>query len=79
MEAAAQAAHTKLPKGVIVLLVVLRMSWGNLLIYISNFNIYVFFFFNMYFEISRFQLVVIQSFLLARFIFPFLTEIFTVP
>lgn len=44
MEAAAQAAHTKLPKGVIVLLVVLRMSWGNLLIYISNFNIYVFFF-----------------------------------
>lgn len=78
MEAAAQAAHTKLPKGVIVLLVVLRMSWGNLLIYISNFNIYVFFFFNMYFEISRFQLV-IQSFLLARFIFPFLTEIFTVP
>lgn len=45
MEAAAQAAHTKLPKGVIVLLVVLRMSWGNLLIYITNFNIYVFFFF----------------------------------
>lgn len=71
MEAATQAARTRLPKGVIVLLVVLRMSWGDLLIYISNFNIYVLFFFNMYFEIPRFPLVVIQSFLLARFIFPF--------
>ena len=29
------------------------------------------FFFNMYFEIPHFPLVVIQSFLLARFIFPF--------
>lgn len=45
MEAATQAARTRLPKGVIVLLVVLRMSWGDLLIYISNFNIYVVFFF----------------------------------
>lgn len=63
MEAATQAARTRLPKGVIVLLVVLRMSWGDLLIYISNFNIYVLFFFNMYFEIPRFPLVVIQSFL----------------
>lgn len=71
MEAATQAARTRLPKGVIVLLVVLRMSWGDLLIYISNFNIYVLFFFNMYFEIPHFPLVVIQSFLLARFIFPF--------
>lgn len=71
MEAATQAARTRLPKGVIVLLLVLRMSWGDLLIYISNFNIYVLFFFNMYFEIPRFPLVVIQSFLLARFIFPF--------
>lgn len=63
MEAATQAARTRLPKGVIVLLLVLRMSWGDLLIYISNFNIYVVFFFNMYFEIPRFPLVVIQSFL----------------
>ena len=31
MEEATQAAHTKLPKGVIVLLVVLKMSWGDLL------------------------------------------------
>lgn len=77
MEEATQAAHTRLPKGVIVLLVVLKASWGDLLIYILNFNIYVFF--NMYLEIPCFPLVVIQSFLLTRFIFPFLTEIFTVP
>ena len=59
MEEATQAAHTKLPKGVIVLLVVLKMSWGDLLMYILNFNIDVFFL-NMYLEIPCFPLVAIQ-------------------
>ena len=47
------------PKGVIVLLVVLKMSWGDLLMYILNFNIDVFFL-NMYLEIPCFPLVAIQ-------------------